>query len=475
MLAPDRAVRAGSRSRSLVFSCVSDKFLQTLMDALAVGSLYALIALGYTMVYGILKFINFAHSDVFVLGAWVSFSAAMAAGYGTDGHSNPIAPWVLIGCGVVAAAAIVSAVYERVLAKESAKTKVSGSLLIVASWAWVLIGLVHVIRTLKDTPSLAALAGGMILILAMGTCGLVGFSLERLAYKPLRKAPRLNVLITAIGVSLLLQNAGQLNWMFGTRPQSMPTLLQDRVLNRTIIAHGGLTVRTEPTSVTLDQAVTIEPDRSYILEVTQTENGKKSSFNISSKPGVYNLGDELVLTNPVTSTGGESYRLVRSPRVPIRLVDLVGAGTAVILMLILDWLVFRTKMGRAMRAVSFNPRNASLMGIDVDQVISFTFVLGAALAAAAGFLFSQKYSGLNQSAAAIWVLLGLKAFVAAVVGGIGNIRGAMLGGILIGLLEFFGMAYVSTELRDLYVFSLLIVVLLFKPAGILGKSTTEKV
>jgi branched-chain amino acid transport system permease protein len=128
-----------------------------------------------------------------------------------------------------------------------------------------------------------------------------------------------------------------------------------------------------------------------------------------------------------------------------------------------------------MRAVSFNPANASLMGIPVDRVISFTFVLGAMLAAAAGFLFSQKYSGLNQPSAALWVLLGLKAFVAAVVGGIGNIRGAMLGGLLIGLLEFFGAAYISPELRDLYVFSLLIVVLLFRPSGLLGKTTAEKV
>jgi branched-chain amino acid transport system permease protein len=117
------------------------------------------------------------------------------------------------------------------------------------------------------------------------------------------------------------------------------------------------------------------------------------------------------------------------------------------------------------------------MGINVDKVISFTFVLGAMLAAAAGFLYSQKYPGLNQAAAAVWVLLGLKAFVAAVVGGIGNIRGAMLGGIVIGLLEFFVTAYVpdGPQLRDLFVFALLIAVLLFKPSGILGKSSIEKV
>jgi branched-chain amino acid transport system permease protein len=241
-------------------------------------------------------------------------------------------------------------------------------------------------------------AGGMILVLAMATCGLVGFCIERLAYKPLRRAPRLNVLITAIGVSLFLQNIGQTNWMFGTRPVRMPTLVPDKPL-----------------------------------------------FSISN--------------------------------VQVRLVDLMVVGTAVVLMLVLDWLVFRTRIGRAMRAVSFNPANASLMGIDVDKVISFTFVLGASLAAAAGFLMGQKYPGLNQTAAAGWVLLGLKAFVAAVIGGIGNIRGAMLGGLLIGLLEFFVAQYVpdGASLRDIFVFGALILVLLFKPSGILGKAVAEKV
>jgi len=163
--------------------------------------------------------------------------------------------------------------------------------------------------------------------------------------------------------------------------------------------------------------------------------------------------------------------------VPVRLVDVMVVGTAIFLMVVLDWLVFRTKMGRAMRAVSFNPPNASLMGINVDRVISFTFVLGASLAAAAGFLYGQKYPGLNQTAAATWVLLGLKAFVAAVIGGIGNIRGAMLGGLLIGALEFFVAQYVpdGASLKDIVVFGALILVLLFRPSGVLGKAVTEKV
>ena len=247
-------------------------------------------------------------------------------------------------------------------------------------------------------------------MVAMATCGWVGFTLERLAYKPLRKAPRLNVLITAIGVSLLLQNAGQLPWMFGTRPVGMPALM--------------------PTS------------------------------------------------KPLFEVGGAK----------IWLVDVVAGGTAVLLMVLLDRLVFATKLGRAMRAVSYSGPNAALMGIPVDRIISFTFVLGASLAAAAGFLYVQKYPGVQQTAAPVWVLLGLKAFVAAVVGGIGNVRGAMLGGILIGLLEFFGVAYAhdlaalagiqnfpGEQLRDVYVFAALIIVLLVRPGGILGSATVEKV
>jgi branched-chain amino acid transport system permease protein len=306
------------------------KLLQTLSDGLAVGSLYALIALGYTMVYGILQFINFAHSDVFVVGAWVSYTLALAMG--------------------LAGAA-------------SAPSPAAG---------------------------LAILAGAMV------ACGALGFVIERFAYRPLRAAPRLNVLITAIGVSLLLQNVGQLPWMFGTQPQRMPSLLPDTTLFETAGVRFGL-------------------------------------------------------------------------------VDVAGAGTAVLLMIALEALIFRTRLGRAMRACAFDTRVAALMGIPVDRVISFTFVLGSMLAAAAGFLYAMKYPGLNQPAHATWVLLGLKAFVAAVVGGIGNVRGAMLGGVLIGLVEMFGAAYLSPHLRDIYVFSLLIVVLLVRPSGILGRATAEKV
>lgn len=306
-------------------------FVETLLNGLAVGSLYALIALGYTMVYGILKFINFAHSDVFVVGAWISLTLATWFGWAQAAAAPP--PWY---------------------------------------------------------------AGPVVLLGAMAFCGVLGFFIERFAYRPLRHAPRLNVLITAIGVSLLLQNVGQLRWFFGPSPKNMPSLLPDAV---------------------------------------------------------------------VAQVAG----------VPVRLVDLIAATTAVLLMLALERLVYRTKLGRAMRAVSYNPNLAALMGVPVDRVISFTFVTGAVLAAAAGFLWALKYPGLNQPAYSTWLLLGLKAFVAAVVGGIGNIRGAMLGGIIIGLIEFFGVRYVSTDYRDVYVFAILILVLLLRPTGVLGRATVEKV
>jgi len=150
-------------------------------------------------------------------------------------------------------------------------------------------------------------------------------------------------------------------------------------------------------------------------------------------------------------------------------------GTAAVLLVALEWLVFHTKLGTAMRAVSFDSETASLLGINVDRVISFTFVLGSMLAAAAGFLHAMKYQGLNQPAHETWVLLGLKGFVAAVVGGIGNVRGAVLGGFVIAFVEQFGAHYASPHFRDVYVFGLLIGILLVRPTGLLGRPAVEKV
>ena len=306
------------------------KLLQTFIDGLSVGSLYALIALGYTMVYGVLQFINFAHGDVVMVGAWLSF-------------------------------------------------------LIVAMFGWTNLD-----------PSVAPLAGALVMVAAMLACGTIGVIIERLAYRPLRNAPRLNILITAIGVSLFIQNVGQLRFIFGTEPQAMPQLLPE---------------------VTL--------------------------FTL--------FGVKIVLRHVVVLalTWG--------------------------LMVALDRLIHRSKMGLAMRAASHDVQTASLMGVPVDRVISITFFIGSSLAAVGGLLFAVTYQTIQQPADLSWILLGLKAFVAAVVGGIGNVRGAMVGGLLIGLLEQFARSYQKPEFGDVYVFALLIVVLLVKPTGILGKPMLQKV
>jgi branched-subunit amino acid ABC-type transport system permease component len=478
------------------------ELLQILLTAVTVGSLYALIALGYTMVYGILKFINFAHSDVFVLGAWTSFT---------------------VGTLLIA-----------VLSLEPG-----------ASPWWL---------------------GGLVLLSAMLVCGTVAFLIERFAYRPLRKAPRLNVLITAIGVSLLLQNVGQLQFVFdklsgpvaagaaagpslngvvldqpvrlvgdqryvvqvfdssmakvgesrvrspsgsykpgdqielgeaveqvpagakyelkrvyplrlpfGPRPERMPSVVVDTALNETTLMKGPLSSSPTAGNVVLSQPVQIEPDRSYRLDVAYPD-GHAESLSVMADPGDYATGDIGVIPPPdVDQVKGATFRLVKLPVVRVQLVDVAIVVSALVLMLGLEILVFRTKLGTAMRAVSFSIETASLMGVNVDRVISFTFVTGAVLAGGAGFLNALKYPGLNIPAHEIWVLLGLKAFVAAVVGGIGNLRGAVLGGFLIAVIEQFGSFYIDPALADVYVFSILILVLLVKPTGLLGTPVREKV
>ncbi|GIW77122.1 MAG: branched-chain amino acid ABC transporter permease [Phycisphaerae bacterium] len=319
-------------------------FIQSLLDALTLGALYALIALGYTMVYGVLGFINFAHSDVFAIGAWTGLLTSSLLGLSIVMGSQTVEP---------------------------------------RGWEIFLV-----------IPA------------AVLVCGLLAWVIQRLAYAPLRDAPRLNVLITAIGVSLLLQNVGQLPWVFGTDPRPMPRLIENPLL-----------------------------------------------FEIQG--------------------------------VQVTLLPMLTIVAAMVLMVGLEVLIFHTRFGRAMRAVSMNPKVASLMGIPVDRVIDGTFVLGGALAGAAGVLFAMEYPTVQQPASNTWVLLGLKAFIAAVIGGIGNIRGAMVGGFLIAFLERFGAAaqqffpgiisFDTTVYRDVYCFAILIVILLVRPAGLFGRSVVEKV
>ena len=292
-------------------------FIQQLINGLSLGAVYALIALGYTMVYGILRFINFAHSDIMMVGAF--------AGYLFGQHVHSIA----------------------------------GGLVVMAG--------------------------------AMAVCAALGVVIERLAYRPLRGSSNLAILITAIGVSLLLENLTLL--IFKADFKFFPTLF---------------------------------PSREFTI-----------------------LGGARISSNEIT----------------------VFVVTAVLLVA-LQWIVLGTRVGAAMRAVSFNHQAASLMGINIDRIISFTFALGSALAAAGGILWALNYPEIDPY---MGVMPGLKAFVAAVVGGIGNIPGAALGGLLLGLIETFVNGSRFSTYTDGIAFAALILVLLFRPAGILGKFQVEKV
>lgn len=301
------------------------EFLQQLINGLALGAIYALIALGYTMVYGVLRFINFAHGDVFMLGAF--------AGYF-------IAPVVN-----------------------------------------------------KFLPAQSYASGAVVLVLSMGVCALLGILIEYLAYRPLRQRPKLTVLITAIGVSLFIEYSCQNEHIFGAAPRKFPDLIP----------------------------------------------------NVT-----WHWGDLVLALNQVLVF-------------VITLVLLIG----------LRFVVQKTRLGTAMRAVSFNEQAAALMGVNINSIISFTFGLGSALAGAGGILFAMNYASIDPL---MGVQTGLKAFVAAVLGGIGNLQGAALGGLLLGLLEtFVGGVPGLSNYRDGIAFAILILILILRPAGLLGKNLTEKV
>jgi branched-chain amino acid transport system permease protein len=308
-------------------------FPQVLLDGLILGFMYALIALGYTMVYGVLEFINFAHSEIFVVGAFVGVEILL---------SLQSAGWL-----------------ER------------------APWLLVLLGVL--------------LAGGLI-------SGLLAVTIERVAYRPLRTAPRLIPLISAIGVSFFLQDAVRL-----------------------------------------------------------IESIWRNAFNL-----VYPPMDVL----------NERYELTST--IDVSMKSLVVIVAALLMLWGLHALVNRTKIGTAIRAVAEDQAAASLMGINVNRIISLTFLIGGAMGGAAGVLFGIQYSLINPYTGFI---PGLKAFTAAVLGGIGNIPGAMLGGLVLGLLEAFAASYMSlltggafgAEYKDIFAFSVLILILIFRPKGLLGE------
>lgn len=307
--------------------------VQQLINGLSVGAVYALIALGYTMVYGVLRLINFAHGDVYMVGAVTSYVIA------TRLQKYELPGWV--GLTVVFAGAII-------------------------------------------------------------VCAVLGFVIERLAYRPLRNRPRLVSLITAIGVSLLLENLFQNPAVFGAAPLTLPHLLVSQPVFQ---------------------------------------------FHIGSS------------STPVT----------------INNLVLINLALSVVLMIVLTWVLLKTKTGLALRAVSFRFDTAALMGININRIISFTFMLGSALAAVAGVLDAIQYN----IDPLMGVRAGTKAFIAAVLGGIGSVPGAVLGGLLMGLIETLLRGVVLpgkyTDYADAAAFLVLIFILLVRPTGLLGRHTPEKV
>ena len=300
-----------------------DLFLQQIINGLTIGSVYALIALGYTMVYGIIQLINFSHGEIFMVGSYLGLLVLLIFG-------------------------------------------VSG-VTIAAGAGWLFLALV------------AAALG----------CSLLGLLIDRVAYRPLRRAPKLSVLITAIGVSFFLQNAVML--AFGAQDRYVPNLL--------------------PTVHLGNGPVTITPLQALIFAVT------------------------------------------------------------IVVMIGLQGIIYRTPLGRAMRAVAQDVLAARLMGISVDRVIAATFCIGSALAGIGGVLYGMYYSTINFHDG---YMTGLKAFTAAVLGGIGNIPGAMVGGLLLGLLEGLGAGYLSTQWKNVIAFTVLVVVLLIRPRGLLGERVAER-
>ncbi|MDL9979991.1 branched-chain amino acid ABC transporter permease [Microbacterium sp. ASV49] len=293
--------------------------MQLIWNGLIVGSFYALVALGYSMVYGIIKLLNFAHGDIYMLGAFVGFFVLNSFGI-----SSASIPMLLI-----------------------------------------------------------------VLLLSMVTTGLIGVGIERIAYRPLRKSPRLAVLITAIGVSFTLEYG--IRMIFGPNPEAFPIRLE--------------------------------------------------------------------------STGFDFLGM----RITVSQIILIAISA--VLMFVLAHIVERTREGRAMRAIALDPVGAQLMGINVNRVIATVFFIGSALAGAAGVMAGAYYGSIDFL---MGFVIGLKAFTAAVIGGIGNLYGAMLGGIVLGMLESFGSAWFGGEWRDVFSFAFLILFLTFKPTGLLGARVVER-
>ena len=378
---------------------------QQLVTGLLIGAIYALVALGYTMVYGVLKLINFAHGEVFMLGAYVSLFISWSLGY------------------------------------------VPGNMLQHGSWG--------------------ALA--LMLVGSMVACGIIGALIERLAYRPMRSQPRIASLITAIGVSLLLQYGGQIFLLEG-KPQnvdpSVSPVYSGKPLNDNVSIH---LKPSDPTLVSAAEALKAKAAETKAEYDTAAKG--KDRFNLPPEVKALRTASQDANRDYSTAVGTaeNSAVAINMPKG-----QLIMLGTTLALMAGLTYLVLFTRQGRAMRAVSHDFDAASLMGVNVNSIVTFTFVLGSSLAGAAAMMAATFQSGTNITTF-FGVLPGLKAFVAAVFGGIGNIPGAVVGGLLMGVAENLVVWAGYPGYSNAVAFVILIAVLMFRPGGLLGSSKVEKV
>lgn len=417
---------------------------QQLVNGVLLGAIYALIALGYTMVYGVLRLINFAHGEVFMLGAYVALFVSRWAGGSTKPLVAPSS--ILVVSGVLIGLGVVFWVASARIGPRSGR----GSFLRSLGYGLVGLAIVGAVPAMFQPGAINLV---LMLLASMSVCALVGVIIERAAYRPMRSQPRIAVLITAIGVSLLLQYGGQL--FLPTEPQPsieegvIPAEYRDSV-NWTIVGPSP-----ELADRQAEAAAALKEARSAVVNGGGTEAESELTEVVKNSSEIRSQVNAHVV------------------RVTVPKGQLIMLFTALTLMLLLRHLVLHTAAGRAMRAVSHDMDSASLMGISVDRTVTLTFVLGSALAGA-GAMMNATFLGTPLDTF-YGLQPGVKAFIAAVLGGIGNIPGAALGGLLMGIAETSVVALGFSELKDAVAFVILIAVLLFRPGGLLGSSKVEKV
>ncbi len=382
-------------------------FIQQVLNGLQLGFIYALIALGYTMIYGIVKLINFAHGDIFMIGSFTSFYAISTLRL----HQWPL--WI---------------------------------------WPGMSPGLVAVIGTVT------------VIIAAMLMSGTLAVVIERFAYRPLRNKPRIAALITAVGVSFFLEYFSALEFAYSNN-----YITYERPFEVSVYSAGQIS----PVVIALAWLVFLASAVIYGYLRWRGHQGDVQAQAWMRHPllqfglliGGF-MSAVLTLSGVRIETGGKVWDLAASN------IMLVIMAASIVLQVLLQYVVGRTRMGKAMRASAYDKDTARLMGINVDMVIASTFALGGGLAGAAGVLYATAFKQVHHL---MGIIPGLKAFVAAVVGGIGSIPGAVVGSLIMGQTEVLAAGFISTPMRDAIAFSLLIIVLLVWPQGIFGEPPAEKV